>query len=75
MKSKSKLLDFQKHICGRHKMRKYFWKHSNARQNEIDSNDFLHKSSTKQTSLPQNSISYGSEHAFKTTVASKLKKF
>ena len=52
VKSKSELLDFQKYICGRYKMKKYFLKHSNVRQNRIDSDDFFHKLLTKQTSLP-----------------------
>ena len=56
-------------------MRKYFLKHSNARQNKIDSDAWFHKLSTKQMSLPQNSNSYGSEDVFETAVASKLKKF
>ena len=56
-------------------MRKYFLKHSNARKNKIDSIACSNKLSTKQMSLPQNSDSYGSEHAFETAVASKLNKF
>ena len=75
VKSKSELLDYQKYICKRHEMRKYFLKHSNARQIKIDSDEFFHNLWTKQTSLPQNSNSYGSENAFETAVASKLKKF
>ena len=67
--------NFQKCVCAKQQIRKYFWKHSDARKNQIASDDFLPKLSINQPTSPKNSNSNGSENVFETAVASKLKKF